>query len=118
MARIRSPALSPAAAAGERRRTDATTTPSPPSLLAEQAGLMLLVLVGVRGVQEPHPLHDVLQPRDHREDRGQPHDGLGRQRQLEPPRAEAGEDGEDLEEGRRPADPRRPWMDPDAYHVD
>src|SRR5215813_3752214 len=98
MARIRSPVWSPATAAGERRRTDATTTPSAPPLLAEQALFMLLVLGGMRGVQESHPLHDVLEPRDDGEDGGQPHDGLRRQREVEPPRAEARQDGEDLEE--------------------
>src|SRR5712691_13449653 len=100
MATIRSPARSPAAAASERRRTAATTTPSAASSPSEQARLMLLALGGVGGVQEPHPLHDVLQPRGHREDGGQPDDRLRRHRQQEPVRAEAGEDGEDLEEGR------------------
>src|SRR5499426_756813 len=118
MATIRSPAWSPATAAGERRRTEATTTPSAPPLPAEQGGLMLLVLGGVRGVQETHPLHDVLESGDHREDGGDPHDGLGRERELEPPRAQAGQDGEDLEEGRSLAHPRRPRIDPDADHVD
>src|SRR5881409_2148009 len=98
MARIRSPAESPATAAGERRRTDATTTPSASSLSAQQALLMLLVLGGMRGIQKSHPLHDVLEARDDREDRRHPHDGLGRQRQLEPSRAEAGQDREDLKE--------------------
>src|SRR5881628_586066 len=116
MVRIRSPAESPATAAGERRRTDATTTHSAPPLSAEQALLMLLVLGGMRGVQESHPLHDILKPRDDREDSRYPHDGLGRQRQLEPPRAEAGQDREDLKEGRRLAHPRRPRINPDAHH--
>src|SRR5215813_239452 len=118
MARIRSPVWSPATAAGERRRTDATTTPSAPPLPAEQALFMLLVLGGMRGIQESHPLHDVLESRNDGEDGGHPHDGLLRQRQLEPPRAQAGQDGENLKEGRRFAHPRWSRIDPDADHVD
>src|SRR5439155_15679796 len=113
MARIRSPGTSPAAAAGVRARTAATTTPS-----AEERGFIGLPLRGVRGVQEAHALHDVLQPRDDRERRRQPHDRDQRGADLREARREAREHGEDLKEGRDLPRPRGPRVDAAARHVD
>src|SRR6059036_1392694 len=113
MARMRSPGRSPADAAGVRARTAATTTPS-----AEERGFIGLPLRGVRGVQEAHALHDVLEPRDDRERRGEPHDGGQRAADVHEAGGQPRKHGEDLEEGRDLPRPRRPRVDPPAGHMD
>src|SRR5882672_12334878 len=95
MARMRSPGKSPAEAAGVPARTAATTTPS-----AEERGFIGLPLRGVRGVQEAHALHDVLQPGDDRERRRQPHDRGQGDADLHEASREPAQHGEDLEERR------------------
>src|SRR5437016_12533999 len=105
--RIRSPAASPAAAPTVRGRTAATTTPS-----VEEPGFIRLAgLIRVRGVEEAHPLHDVLQPRVDREDRGQPDDAPEPGRPTIERREQPQEDRDDLEEGGQLARARRPRRD-------
>src|SRR5919204_4500632 len=114
MARMRSPARSPAAAAGVRGRTTATTTPS-----AQERGFIVgLPLRGVGRVQEAHALHDVLKPRDEREGRGQPHHRPQRATDIYEPARQPGEHGEHLKEGRDFPRPRRPRVDPPTGHMD
>src|SRR5688500_4268429 len=111
--RIRSPAWSPAAAAGVRARTPATTTPS-----AEERGFIGFPLGDGRGIEEAHALHDVLQARHDREARRQPHEDDRAQLDAEEAPGQPRQDGEDLEEGRCLAGPRRARVDPAAGHVD
>src|SRR2546427_4081940 len=106
MARMRSPGKSPAEAAGVPARTAATTTPS-----AEERGFIGLPLRGVRGVQEAHALHDVLQARDDRERRREPHDRDQRGADRHEAGGEAREHGEDLKKGRDLPRPRGPRID-------
>src|SRR5919197_4107547 len=70
IARTRSPRARPAAAAAVRGRTRATTTPG----ASADNGVLtrLFPLLARRLAEEPHPLHDVLQARDHRERRREP----------------------------------------------
>src|SRR6266581_149305 len=116
IATIRSARRSPAAAL--RARTAATRTPS--AELAEQRGFMRPIpLVGAHRVQEPHPLHDVLQAGDHGEPGGEPHHRAARERrELDVTRREPDEDREDLEEGRRLAGPRGARIETGADHLD
>src|SRR5882724_12539821 len=131
-ATMRSPRARPAAAAGVRAVTAATVTPvtgspraRPPCGFALPLGSAeqgvfrrVLPLHSGGGVEKPHALDDVLQARDDREPRREPEHGPGRQLELEEARQQAGEDGEDLEEGRRLPRPRRARTDAAAQHVD
>src|SRR5574341_553999 len=114
IARIRSPARSPAAAAGAPARTAATTTPS----AEERVFTRFLPLLAVRRVEEAHALDDVLEAGDDRERRGGPEDRRRADRQAEVAGQEADQDREDLEERRRLSRPRRPRVDAAAQHVD
>src|SRR5262245_28648964 len=95
MARMRSPAQTPAAAAAVRGRTAATTTPS-----SEERGLMRVFTLGGGGVQETEALRDVLEAGDDRESRRHPQERREPQADLEGPRQEAGQHGDDLQERR------------------
>src|SRR5688572_28089326 len=94
--RMRSPAASLAAAAGVRARTSATTTPS-----AEERGFIDFPVDHGRGVQEAHPLHDVLQAGRDGAQRRQPHEQADAELHAEETAGQAREDGDHLEEGRR-----------------
>src|SRR5437879_5340013 len=114
IASTRSPRLSPTDAAGVRGRTSATVTPAASSLSPEHWLIGRLALRRVGRVQIAHALHDVLESRDDRERRREPHHGARHDRHAEIPREQTAENGEDLEEGRRLADERRPGIDPAA----
>src|SRR5438874_5502942 len=121
IARIWSPATSPAAAAGVPARTTATTTPlasTAPGLSQERALTGPLPLLVVRGVEEPHALNEILEARDDREERGEPERDARRQARRDVGGEQPAEDREDLQEGRRLARPRRPRVDAAAQHID
>src|SRR5882672_3367893 len=112
--RMRSPAASPALAPAVRGRTAATTTPS----AIERGFIRRSGLVGVDGVEEAHALHDVLQPGEDREGRGQPDHALEPGRPAIEGRHHAEEDGDDLKERGELARARGARRDTAARHVD
>src|SRR5712691_8071003 len=100
MATSRSPARSPARAAGLRGRTWATTTPS----ADERAGMGL----ARRGlVPQPRALVEVLDPRRRGEERGRQDEPRHGRRDLEVELEHGGEHGEHLEERRGLPEPGR-----------
>src|SRR5215510_8636369 len=113
MARTRSPGRSPATAAAVRGRTAEITTPS-----AEERFFIRLPLRGVRGVQEAHALHDVLQPGDNRERGGQPHHGAQRPAHVYEAARQSRQHGEHLEERGDLAGARWARIDVATGHVD
>src|SRR5437870_11784654 len=116
IARTRSPRVRPAAAAAVRGRMRATTTP----VTSADTGVVMggVALRTWRGAEKLHPLHEVLEAGDHRERGGEPEDEARDDRHVQEAREEPRQHGEDLEERRGLARPRRPRMDTRAEHVD
>src|SRR2546428_185818 len=116
IARTRSPRVRPAAAAAVRGRMRATTTP----VTSADTGVVMggVALRTWRGAEKLHPLHEVLEAGDHRERGGEPEDEARDDRHVQEAREEPRQHGEDLEERRGLARPRRPRVDARAEHVD
>src|SRR5438034_4374075 len=122
MATMRSPARSPARAAGVRSWTAATTTPATGDLAqAVMLEVRAVVLVGgimLGWVELVESLHQVLKPGAHGEKRGDPSGRLGEEHQgLEVIGEHGGEHGANLKEGGRLTEPARGGMQGAPGHV-
>src|SRR5881409_2088444 len=116
IARTRSPRVRPAAAAAVRGRMRATTTP----VTSADTGVVMggVGLRTWRGAEKLHPLHEVLEAGDHRERGGEPEDEARDERHVQEAPEQPRQHGEDLEERRGLARPRRPRVDARTEHVD